>query len=68
LITDHENLEYFVAKKLLNQGQVRWPEFLTRFDYKIVYRPAKSNRKADALTTRLGDLHEGGDEKLKNTE
>jgi len=68
LITDHRNLEYFMTKKLLNRRQARWSEFLTRFDYNIVYRPGKSNGKADALTRRPGDLPEGGDERLKNME
>jgi len=68
LITDHKNLEYFMTKKLLNRRQARWSEFLTRFDYEIVYRPGKSNGKADALTRRPGDLPEGGDERLKNME
>jgi hypothetical protein len=40
---------------------------LTLFDYKI-YRPEKSNGKADVLTRRLGDLPEGGDKRLKNME
>jgi hypothetical protein len=37
-------------------------------DYEIVYRPGKSNGKADALTRRPGDLPEGGDERLKTME
>jgi hypothetical protein len=41
---------------------------LTRFDYELVYRPGKSNGKADALTRKPGDLTEGGDERLKNME
>ena len=68
LITDHKNLEYFMTKKLLNRRQARWSEFLTHFDYETVYRPGKSNGKADALTRRPGDLPEGGDERLKNME
>jgi hypothetical protein len=68
LITDHKNLEYFMTKKLLNCKQAHWSVFLTRFDYEIVYRPGKSNGKADALTRRLGDLPDGGDERLKNME
>jgi len=63
LITDHKNLEYFMTKKLLNRRQAQWSEFLTRFDYEIVYRPGKSNGKADALTRRPGDLPERGDER-----
>jgi hypothetical protein len=68
LITAHKNRQYFMTKKLLNQQQARWSECLTLFDYKIVYRPGKSNGKADALTRRPGDLSEGGDERLKNME
>jgi len=68
LITNHKNRKYFMTKKLLNRRQARWSEFLTRFDYEIVYRPGKSNGKADTLTRRPGDLPEGGDERLKNME
>jgi len=65
LISDHKKLEYFMTKKLLNRRQARWSEILTWFDYEIVYRPGKSNGKADALMRRGGDLPEGGDERLK---
>jgi len=68
LITDHKNLEYFMSKRLLNRRQARWAQFLARFDYEIVYRPGKSNGKADALTRRPGDLPEGGDERLETME
>jgi hypothetical protein len=68
LITDRKNLEYFMSKRLLNRRQARWAQFLFRFDYEIVYRSGKSNRKADALTRRPGDLPEGGDERLKTME
>jgi hypothetical protein len=68
LITDHKNLQYFVTKKLVNRRQARWSEFLTRFDHEIVYRPGKSNGKADALTRRPGDLPKWWDERLKSME
>jgi len=68
LITDHKNFEYFMTKKLLNRRQAWWSEFLTSFEYEIVYRPGKSNGKADTLTRRPGDLPEGGYERLKNME
>jgi hypothetical protein len=60
LLTDHKNLEYFMTKKLLNCRQARGSGFLTSFDYQIVYRPGKSNGKADALTRMPRDLPEGG--------
>jgi hypothetical protein len=57
-----------MSKKHLNRRQARWAQFLLRFDYEIVYRPGKSNGKADALTRRPGDQPEEGDERLKTME
>ncbi|KAI1676227.1 reverse transcriptase [Pyrenophora tritici-repentis] len=66
VITDHRNLEYFTTTKLLNRRQARWAEFLSRFNFKIVYRPGKLGAKPDALTRRSGDLPKEGDERLKH--
>lgn len=41
VITDHKNLEYFMSTKNLNRRQSRWSEFLSRFQFHIVYRPGK---------------------------
>jgi hypothetical protein len=68
LLTNHKNLEYFMTKKLLNGTLARWSRFLAPYDYQIVYSPAKSIGKADALTSRPGDLPEEGDKRLKNME
>jgi hypothetical protein len=56
VLTDHENLEYFMTTKLLNRCQARWFEFLSRFNFKIVYSPGVAGGKPDALTSRSGDL------------
>ena len=64
VITDHRNLEYFMSTKQLSRRQARWSEFLSRFNFKIVYRPGKQGAKPDALTRRSGDLLKGGDERL----
>ena len=42
----------------MSRRQARWSEFLSRFDYKIVYRPRSSGGKPDALTRGSGDLPE----------
>ena len=55
VITDHKNLEYFMFSKLLNRRQARWSEFLSRFNFKIIYRPGKQNQAVDALSRRSGD-------------
>jgi len=68
LITDRQNLEYFMTKKMLNRRQARWSEFLIRCDQHIIYGLGKSNERADALSRRLPDLLEGGDERLQSME
>jgi hypothetical protein len=47
--------------KLLNQCQSHWSQFLTQFNFKIVYRPGTAGGKLDALTYRSGDLPKLGD-------
>jgi hypothetical protein len=64
VITDHKNLEYFTTTKLLNRRQARWAEFLSRFNFRITYRPGKQGAKPDALTRRSEDLPGEGDERL----
>ena len=64
VITDHRNLEYFTTTKLLNRRQARWSEFLSRFNFKITYRPGKQGAKPDALTRRSEDLPKEGDKRL----
>lgn len=68
LSTGYDNLEYCVTKELLDRRQTRWCEFVSRFDYEIIYSPGKSNGKVDKLTSRPGDLHDGGDEGSKSME
>jgi len=47
--TDHKNLEYFNTTKTLNRRQHRWVEFLQLCNFKVIYREARLNEKADAL-------------------
>ena len=47
--------------KLLSRRQAWWSELLSRFNFKIVYRPGKAGAKPDALTRRSGDLPKEGD-------
>ena len=56
VITDYQNLEYFMSTKQLSCHQTWWSEFLSRFNFKIVYRPEKQGAKSDALTRWSEDL------------
>lgn len=48
--TDHSNLTSFATKKILNRREARWAMELQEYDFKIMYRPGSSNKRADALT------------------
>jgi hypothetical protein len=50
--TDHKNLTYFTTTKDLNKRQTRWSEFLSEFNFQIIYRKGKDNGRADALSRR----------------
>ena len=56
VITDHQNLENFISIKQLSHCQIWWSEFLSKFNFKIVYWPEKQGAKPDALTRWSEDL------------
>lgn len=35
--TDHKNFEYFMTTKFLNCCQARWTQFLSGFQFEIIY-------------------------------
>ncbi|KAI1001018.1 hypothetical protein K3495_g7179 [Podosphaera aphanis] len=52
IITDHKNLEYFTTTKSLTPRQVRWSEFLSQFNFQIVYRPGSKAIRPDELSRK----------------
>ena len=67
VLSDYKNLEYFISTKLLSRRQAHWSEFLSRFNFKIVYRPGKASAKPDALTRRSRDLPKEGEKHDERT-
>ena len=43
VITDHNNLKYFMTTKVLNGRQARWAEKLAAYDFQIEYKKGESN-------------------------
>ena len=39
-----------MTTKTLNRRQVRWAQFLTDFNFKLIHRTGKLNVQADALS------------------
>ena len=71
VITDHKNLQYFMTTKALNQRQVRWSEFLSQFNFRIIYRPGNRAIRPDALSRKKEhrpDKTDPSDDRLKNRE
>ena len=50
VVTDHNSLKYLQTQPTLSRRQARWSEFLSEFDFEIVYRLGKGNVVADALS------------------
>ena len=50
IVTDHNSLKYLQTQPILSRCQARWSEFLSEFDFDIVYKPRKGNMVADALS------------------
>ena len=67
IITDHKNLQTFTTTKQLSPRHMRWSEFLSRFNFQIVYRPGTANARADALSRKPEDMPKDvKDDRLKN--
>lgn len=50
IVTDHRALEFLEGLDRPNPRQIRWYEFLSRFDKTITYIPGKLNKVADCLS------------------
>jgi hypothetical protein len=50
LLTDHHPLVYLQTQATLSRRQTRWMEFLSRFNYEIVYQRGVDNSVADPLS------------------
>ncbi|XP_044721704.1 reverse transcriptase (RNA-dependent DNA polymerase) domain-containing protein [Hirsutella rhossiliensis] len=66
ILTDHKNLRYFYSERRLTERQVRWSEFLSRFQFELEWRPGRKGGLPDALSRRDQDMPANySDERLK---
>ncbi len=50
IVTDHKALTFLKDKRKLPQRLERWMEYLSRFDYEVIYVKGESNKVADSLS------------------
>ncbi len=50
VITDHKALEFFKTQSNLTGRQMRWMDYLSRFDFDITYIKGENNKVADCLS------------------
>ena len=62
ILTNHNNLYWFIETKILSFRQVRWAQKLSCYHFWIDYRQGKANGAADALSQYL--QQSAGEEKI----
>jgi hypothetical protein len=50
--TDHQSLKYFLEQRISSPEQQKWVPKLFGYDYEIIYKKAKDNVVADALSQK----------------
>jgi hypothetical protein len=54
---DHSGLKYLFGQPTLNVRQIRWLEFLSKYDFDINHIKGKENKVADTLNRRVHEMH-----------
>ena len=50
MVTDHKGLEYFKTQLIISPSQVRWWEYLSRFNYDTIHVDGERKQVADVLS------------------
>ena len=65
VFTDHKGLEYFMSTKKLTLKQIRWAEFLLKFNFVISYQSDKKSNKVNALTRKPNEQPTDNEDKRR---
>jgi hypothetical protein len=60
IVTDHQALQYMISNEIKSSRQMRWMDYIQRFNFEIRYEPGGTNLLADALSRIYYDI--GADE------
>ncbi|KAI1000885.1 hypothetical protein K3495_g7311 [Podosphaera aphanis] len=52
ILTDHNNLKYFMTTQKLTERQVRWSQLLLQYNFEMIFRPGRIGQRPDALSRR----------------
>jgi hypothetical protein len=65
IITDHQALQFILNSEIKTYRQIRWLEYMQRFNFTIKYAPGSTNILADALSRIYAREKEFTGKKLK---
>jgi hypothetical protein len=56
VITDHQALVHMMNKEISTPRQMRWMNYMQRFEFRIQHQPGRTNMLADALSRLYEDI------------
>jgi transposase InsO family protein len=56
IVTDHQALQYMISNEIKSSRQMRWMDYIQRFNFEIRYEPGGTNLLADALSRIYYDI------------
>jgi hypothetical protein len=56
IVTDHQALQYMISNEIKSSRQMRWMDYIQRFNFEIRYEPGATNLLADALSRIYYDI------------
>ena len=61
VVTDHKALTFFMTQSRMSNRQIRWWEYISRFNFEVLYVPGEQNKVADALSRMYQNVPELAD-------
>jgi hypothetical protein len=58
LSTNHSGLKYLFGQPTFNARQIRWLEFLNKYDFNIKHIKINKNKVVDALNKKVHEMHD----------
>ena len=55
IFTDHQSLKHLISQTIQTPEQQRWAYKLQGYEFKVIYKPGRMNKVADALSRQYDE-------------